>query len=159
MIFQSINERSVKAIEWDNCLIYACKMAGVDEVKLNHMRNIIKIRSFNLAKLSIIADECELSFTVVDGSSSKSFKIGSGGTHISLLLYEGHYMINERIPVSPYFIQHASEVMRSHHTRFWTAEEKRAVCGRKPSGEFINGTKRDHKLITVLKNIFKWAHL
>jgi len=155
MIFQSINERSVKAIEGDNCLIYACKMAGVDEAKLNHMRNIIKIRSFSLAKLSIIADECELSFTVVDGSSSKSFKIGSGGTHISLLLYEGHYMINERIPVSPYFIQHASEVMRSHHTRFWTAEEKRTVCGRKPSGEFIKGTKRDHKLITVLKNIFK----
>jgi len=155
MIFQSINERSVKAIEGDNCLIYACKMAGVDEAKLNHMRNIIKIRSFSLAKLSIIADECELSFTVVDGSSSKSFKIGSGGTHISLLLYEGHYMINERIPVSPYFIQHASEVMRSHHTRFWTAEEKRTVCGRKPSGEFIKGAKRDHKLITVLKNIFK----
>jgi len=155
MIFQSINERSVKAIEGDNCLIYACKMAGVDEAKLNHMRNIIKIRSFSLAKLSIIAEECELSFTVVDGSSSKSFKIGSGGTHISLLLYEGHYMINERIPVSPYFIQHASEVMRSSHTRLWTAEEKRTVCGRKPSGEFIKGAKRDHKLITVLKNIFK----
>ena len=157
MIFAAINERTVKIIEGDNCLIYACKMAGIDDAKLNHMRNIIKIRSFSLAKLSIIAEECDLTFKVVDGSSSKSFTIGGshGSPPLELLLYESHYMINERIRVSPFFIQHASDIMKSHHTRWWTPDEKRLTSGQKPSGEYIKGTKQSHKLISILKSIFK----
>jgi len=173
MIFNSIDQKTAHIIEGDNCLIYACKMAGVDEAKLNHMRNVIKIRSFSLAKLKIIAEECQLSFTVVDGSNYKAFHIGSGSP-INLLLYEGHYMLNERVPISPYFIEHCSEIMRSHQTRWWTMNEKLLTRCQKPSGEYVkpqtaatrplhsegpsehqspSGT--DHKLITVLKAIFK----
>ena len=66
MIFGAIDQKSVKAIEGDNCLIYACKMAGVLESKLNHMRNVIRIQSFSLAKLDLFANECDLMFTVFD---------------------------------------------------------------------------------------------
>ena len=174
MIFNSIDQRTAHIIEGDNCLIYACKMAGVDEAKLNHMRNVIKIRSFSLAKLKVIAEECQLSFTVVDGSNYKAFHIGGNPSElplsipsmrrgcpsvstspISLLLYEGHYMLNERVPISPYFIHHCSEIMRSHQTRWWTMNEKLLTRGQKASGEYVKAEKCSHKLITVLKAIFE----
>jgi len=154
MIFGAIDQKSVKAIEGDNCLIYACKMAGVSESKLNHMRNVIRIRSFSLAKLGLIANECELRFTVYD-VEGKTHRIGpEKGTPINLLLFEGHYMLNERIPVSPFFIKNHSEILRAHQTRWWTLSEKQRTRGRKSTGEFVKPEKTDFKLITVLRAIF-----
>ena len=154
MIFNTINAKTTEAIEGDNCLIYACKMAGVPETKLNHMRNVIKIRSFSLAKLGVIADECEIRFSVIDGDS-KTFCVGPiNGTPINLLLYEGHYMLNERIPISPFFIKHHNEIIRSHQTRWWTMEEKLRTKGKRANGDFVKPEKKDFKLITVLKAIF-----
>jgi len=154
MIFGAIDQKSVKAIEGDNCLIYACKMAGVSEPKLNHMRNLIRIRSFSLAKLGLIANECDLWFTVYD-IMGKTHRIGpKKGTPINLLLFKGHYMLNERIPVSPFFIKNHSEILRAHQTRWWTLSEKQRTRGRKNTGEFVKPEKTDFKLITVLRAIF-----
>jgi len=154
MIFGAIDQNSVKAIEGDNCLIYACKMAGVSESKLNHMRNVVRIRSFSLAKLGLISNECDLMVTVFD-VEGKTHRIGpEKGTPINLLLFEGHYMLNERIPVSPFFIKNHSEILRAHQTRWWTLSEKQRTRGRKSTGEFVKPEKTDFKLITVLRAIF-----
>ena len=154
MIFSTIDRKSVQAIEGDNCLIYACKMAGISESKLNHMRDVIRIRTFSLAKVTEIATECELKFTIHD-DKGKIHRIGpENGTPIDLLLFDGHYMINDRIPISPFYVKHASEILRDHKTRWWTLSEKLRCRGRNNVGDFVKPRKDDFKLITVLRAIF-----
>ena len=63
-IYNKITKDTVDEMTKDNCLIYACIQAGVDEDTINHMREIIRVRSFPASKLTKIANECNLSFKV-----------------------------------------------------------------------------------------------
>jgi len=143
MIFNSINERTAKLIDRDNCLIYACKMAGMNEDLLDYMRGIIAIRSFTVERLHKIASETNIRF-IVSYENGRTLTIESKSEdekkELRLLLYKEHYMINEKVPVSQYFIRHRDEIMKSKQTRFWSIEEKMNIKGRKEDGTYVNGT-------------------
>jgi len=157
MIFNCINERTAKLIDRDNCLIYACKMAGMDEDLLDYMRGIIMIRSFSVERLHKIASETNIRF-IVSYENGRTLTIESKNEdekkELRLLLYKEHYMINEKVPVSQYFIRHRDEIMKSKQTRFWSIEEKMNTKGRNADGAYVKGTKKDHKLLSILKAIF-----
>ena len=154
MIFNRMDRRAASVIEGDNCLIYACKMAGIDENRLNHMRNVIKIRAFSLAKLEKIAEETSIRFTVINGDSKVSHSGPLNGTPISLLLFNDHYMLNERIAVSPYYIKHRYDIEHSKQTKYWSLNEKQLTRGTSGSS-YVKGTKTSYKLLKVLKTIFE----
>ena len=63
-------------------------------------------------------------------------------------------MINDRIPVSPFYVKHASAINRDHKTRWWTLSEKLRCRGTNSVGDFVKPRKDDFKLITVLRAIF-----
>ena len=154
MIFRQMDHRTTSIIEGDNCLIYACKMAGIDEDRLNHMRNIIKIRAFSLAKIETIANEVSIRFTIINEEGRVVEKGPLDGTPISLLLYKEHYMLNERIAISPCYIKHRYDIDRSKQTRYWTPQERLLTRG-SSGGTFTKGTKPSYKLLKVLKTIFE----
>ena len=53
-----------------------------------------------------------------------SYYIGNGSHNVSLLLYYNHYMINERVKVSPYYIKHRDEINRDRNVRFWKLQDR-----------------------------------
>ena len=53
MIFNELNDRTIKLMEGDNCLIYACKQYGISQDIIDHMKDIIKTKSFTMSKLKI----------------------------------------------------------------------------------------------------------
>ena len=121
-IFQYLDIRSVKLMTEDNCLIYACRQAGVDDDRIDKMREIIKDRSFPQAKLKEIAEELNITFKVkivyLHKASTKDKYITyepstkASVQTIQLLLIDEHYCLNESVPVTRYFIQHYKEVMK-----------------------------------------------
>ena len=108
----------------DNCFIYACIQAGVNDDIINYMREIVRVRSFPHSKLSDIAEATKLTFHIkivylnneksADdmNCSVKVYRPSTGESiqTINLLLIDGHYMLDESIPVSTYYIQHFEKI-------------------------------------------------
>jgi hypothetical protein len=44
MIFNELNENTAKIICGDNCVVFACKQAGVDAKTIKNMKRLIKTR-------------------------------------------------------------------------------------------------------------------
>ncbi|KAI5545063.1 organellar and viral DNA polymerase type B, partial [Trichomonas vaginalis G3] len=98
----------------DNCFVYACIKAGVEEEIIDHMREIIRTRDFPQNKLQEISDATNLEFHIKVGYFTES-KNNKTITHmpangeikqtIELLLVDDHYMLNERLPMTTYFIK------------------------------------------------------
>ncbi len=155
MIFNRLNMDAAKMIESDNCLIYACKMAGVDVDTLSHMRNVIQTRSFTIEKLKDISRECGINFTIRDeGKRKHTITKGNGRYTVKLVLMHNHYMIDERVPLSPYYIRHIEEIRKSKQLRYWKKSDKMLVSGINGKGVMYK-SKENYSIISVIKALFE----
>ena len=123
-IFNTIDKRTTELMTKDNCLVYACIQAGVDEDIINRMREIIRVRAFPQSKMQELADELGITFIVSitylnednTKDASKRRKVEykpsdkSSIRTIDLLLIDGHYLLNERVPITTYFIKHYEKI-------------------------------------------------
>jgi hypothetical protein len=125
-IFNELNSKVKDILNGDNCFIYACKMAGVSEEKLRMMREIIRVESFPKYKIKEIAEKLDLKIAIKDGKSGKNYTFGIGYP-INILLYEDHYMINEDLPISPFYIKNYHEIENNNTCRFWSKDKKRKI--------------------------------
>ena len=156
MIFNELNKRTAKLMEEDNCLIYACKQFGLPQDIIDHMKDIIKVKHFSLAKLKEIAKETGVTFLVEEKDGRKHMQGDGKGTIVPLLLYQNHYMINERIKISPYYVKHIHEINADKNASKWTLEKKQII----DRTRVINGKtyyafdQQDYPLKLVLKTIF-----
>ena len=144
-IYNVINEETVEKMTKDNCLIYACIQAGIDESTINHMREIIRIRSFPVAKLNKIANECNIAFKVNEvkyddnGKVIDSHTLRYGDqelTPINLLLVDGHYMVNDKdVCIQSYFIKHYEELKIEFGTKR-TVKQLMKISGKRSNGKY-----------------------
>ena len=154
MIFHSLNSRTVQIIERDNCFIYACRMAGLDEHIIDNMRAAIHKRSFGLIDVQRVSTALNLSFEIK--TNGKLVRISPGGIDelfsnpIKLLLLENHYMIRERVPVSPYFIKHRSEILSDPRYKHLPMSQKLLIYSADRHRD-----KPNHSLAKVLKSMFE----
>jgi hypothetical protein len=70
-----------------------------------------------------------LKITIKDGKRNEN-KIFGTGFPINILLYEDHYMINEDLSISPFYIKNYHEIENADTCRFWTKNNKRKIIGR-----------------------------
>jgi hypothetical protein len=129
MIFNQIDERTAKISCEDNCIIWACKMGGVDQETIDHMKYVIKTRYLPQSSLKIIAKECKIEFRVrLENKKLKTYKPDEEPKFIlNLLLIDGHYMINEEVRIAPYFINHYDAIMNHAKLSKWTFPEKQLI--------------------------------
>lgn len=182
MIFNRLDQRTVQIVERDNCFVYACKMAGVGDDVLDEMRKCIKKRSFGIADIEEVAISCWLSFEIkttthkvhvdakairkklLSGSSSKKELLerltASGNREreddpmlIKLLLIRDHYMFNERVPVSPYYILHRDEILNDKLVRYWKREDRLRIVKRE--GKYYQRGGESFSLHKVLDAMFE----
>ena len=157
MIFNELNKRTAKLMEEDNCLIYACKQYGLPQDIIDHMKDIIKVKHFSLAKLKEIAKETGVTFLVEEKDGRKHTQGDGKGIIVPLLLYQNHYMINERIKISPYYVKHIHEINADKNASKWILEKKQII----DRTRVINGKtyyafdQQDYPLKLVLKTIFE----
>ncbi len=152
MIFNELNDRTIKLMESNNCLIYACKQFGVANDIIDQMKDIIKVKSFTMSKLKDIARECGISF-YVEEKDGRHHKIGSmDNVVVPLLLLENHYMLNERINVSTYYINHYDEINNDPKIKDKSIEWRQTIS-RKIGNSYIHD-QPDWPLKLILKTIF-----
>ena len=152
MIFNQLNDDAANIIQRDNCFIYACKMAGLSEETLNDMRYSIQKRSMSHKDIERVAHEHDLKLHIK--SPTHSYYINAKGTHeVRIVLMHNHYMIDEKVDVSPYYILHKKEITCHPIARHWSKENQMQIDG-KSKGSFTK-CKSKFSLRKVIDALFK----
>jgi hypothetical protein len=113
MIFNKLKRRERELIGEDNCLIYALRQKGLPQNVLDDMRDSMKCNSFPLSKVGKIAKEYNISLEVLNAHDNKvSYFWVNNDEPIRLLLYNDHYMLNEKITVKPFWLSDTSAIKR-----------------------------------------------
>ena len=144
----------------DNCFVYACIKAGVEEEIIDHMREIIRTRDFPQNKLQEISDATNLEFHIKVGYFTES-KNNKTITHtpangeikqtIELLLVDDHYMLNERLPMTTYFIKNYNEILKV--CGGWNIEKQMKIY-KKRENKFVIDSSRTTPLWDILKTLW-----
>ena len=152
MIFKKLDKETVELINRSNCFIYVCKVAGLSEAILNDMMYSIHKRSISHQDVSEIAKQYDLKIHVKE--LNKSYWINqTGAIELRLVLIHNHYMIDERVNVSPYYIRHRLEIMKDPKTKYWKREDKMRIIG-KEGNRYIKSTSNTFSLRKVIQALF-----
>lgn len=103
-----MNDCTIKLMSEENCIVYACRQAGVDENTLDFIKESMTTRFFPESKLNYFSEICNISFYV------RHFDKNSNETHIKkfeqpnpiyiikLLTMFDHYLLDEKMPINPF---------------------------------------------------------
>ncbi|EAX94272.1 hypothetical protein TVAG_498260 [Trichomonas vaginalis G3] len=158
-IFNELNKRTAKLMTEDNCFVYACIQAGVDEQTVDHMREVIRVRDFPQSKIQEISNATGIAFNVTIGYFNDSRhneikryipKECETVRTIDILLVEDHYMLNERLPMTTYFIKNYNEILKS--LGGWNIERQMKIY-KKRENRFIIDSSRTTPLWDILKTL------
>ena len=153
MIFKKLDKETVELINRENCFVYACRMSGLDEKLIDEMRYSIHKRSISAADVSKVAKTCDLKIHIKE--PNRSYTINPKGTHeVRLVLIEHHYMVDERVSVSPYYIKHRAEIMNDPKTRYWKREDKMRI-EKKVNDRYIKSSSTTFSLRKVIQALFE----
>ena len=150
MIFHKLGKEEVNKIERDNCFIYACAMAGLNDNVLDDLRYNIQKRSIATSDITKAAEACDLKIRI-KSADGHNYCIGNGSQNVKLLLMYNHYMVNERVKVSPYYIKHRDEINSDKVAKYWKLEDRMLIC-KKSNGYYRKG--HDFSLRKVLLALF-----
>lgn len=152
MIFNKLDRYTAAEVERDNCFIYACRMAGVNENILNDMRYCIHKRSFGVVDIKNISKELGLSFEIKT-DNAKLFIGPKREDSIKLILINDHYMVNEKVNVSPYYIRNRNEILSDKSLMHWSAKDLISIVGR--NGKYWTKSSKMFSLRKVLNAMFE----
>ena len=129
MIFSQLDKHAASLIQRDNCFVYACQMAGLSDDLLNDLRYSIHKRSLSHKDITDLASKHNLKIHIKEPGRSY-FINPSGTTPIRLVLMHNHYMIDEKVSVSPYYILHKKEITCHPIARHWTKADQMCITGK-----------------------------
>ena len=154
MIFAKLDKQSVELIQRDNCFVYACRQADLDDALINNLRYSIHKRSMTHQDLTNIAKEDKFNLKIHIREPNRSYYINpSGNIELKLVLLHNHYMIDDTVNCSPYYILHRKEINYDRVARYWKREDKMRIIG-KSNGYYQKGSTQ-FSLIEVIKALFE----
>ena len=153
MIFSKLDKHAAQLIQRDNCFVYACAMSGLSESLLNDLRYSIHKRSLTHQDIHELAKQHNLKLHIKEPKRSY-FINPSGEIEVRLVLIHNHYMIDEKVNVSPYYILHKKEIMNDRITRYWKKEDKMRVIGC-INGHYVKNSKTKFSLRKVIDALFQ----
>ncbi len=151
MIFHKLDKQTVQIVNRDNCFIYACRMAELNDYIIDEMRCCIRKRSFGIRDIKEIAIKCNIKFIIKKQDGRNKVINKDGETTVKLLLFEDHYMINEKVAISPYYLKHREQINRD--CRYWKLCDKMLI--NRFDGRYYKKCDRLYSLRKVLKAIFE----
>ena len=154
MIFNKLDKHATSIIQRDNCFIYACQQAGLDDALINELRYSILKRSMTHQDLTRIAKDEKFKLKIHIKEPKRSYTINSSGTiELNLVLLHNHYMIDEGVDVSPYYIKHRKEINYDPIARYWKREDKMRIISK--SNGYYKKSSTQFSLIEVIKALFE----
>ena len=66
-----------------------------------------------------------------------------------------HYMIDEKVNVSPYYILHKKEIQTDARARYWKKEDKMRIIGIDSKGYYVKSPTNQFSLRKVIKALFQ----
>ena len=149
----SSRRRVVELINRDNCFVYACAMAGLSDALLNDLRYSIQKRSLTHQDVHELAKEYDLKIHIKE--LERSYFINpSGSIEVRLVLLHNHYMIDEKVNVSAYYILHKKEIMNDRVVRYWKQEDKMRIIG-ESNGYYIKSSSNQFSLRKAIDALFQ----
>ena len=160
-IFNTINKRNYK----DNCFIQACIQSNVlTPEEIDALRSFIRTKEVPRAKVREIADFIKCNFYVkyldetktstkhqieyymntTKGKNGKDY-----GRMIEMLLFRDHYMINDTVKMTPYYIEHYEDIQKQFPKM--PVEEQMLIINAKGEKTTSKGYKLPQILMTLVK--------
>ena len=153
MIFHKLDKSTAQIIERDNCFIYACRMSGVPDAVIDDMRCSVKTHELSFATINELAHTYGLRIKLRESSRTRIIN-DSGTTQINLLLLHNHYMLNEKVNVSPYYIIHRSEINKDPKAKYYTLTRKQHIYGY-VGGRYLFNESMKFSLRKVISALFE----
>jgi hypothetical protein len=95
----------------ENCLIYALKQLGLNEVKLNQFKSMCKTREIPQCALNELCKQTNIQINLKTETANRSKLIyGKSNEQYNIASVDKHYFIDENIPVSLYSIKNYVDV-------------------------------------------------
>lgn len=107
--YQIFHESKIKYDE--HCLIYALKMANVENV--DNVKGFIKSSFFPKSKLQELCEMLKIKISLTcyyENTKDKYDKFGNEGEIINIGLIDEHYFLNEETKYSGYYVKHYDEL-------------------------------------------------
>ena len=146
----------------DNCFVYACKQSNLfDSNEIESLINVIKVRrvpSKTVKKVSeIFKKSIKITKLYDDGTSKISVDTRKDFPEkpcLNLLLFKDHYMLNEPVFASPFYINHKEQI----DSKYPNMEYEKRVNIRKlhPDGRVKDYNKTPTSLRLILETIFEF---
>ena len=166
-IFNRIDKRVCNILDEDNCVVWALKQAGVDPSTVEHVKELIGSRYFPKSKFQLIADETGIAFhiryyrpssnrTDVDHYSPQN---GIAGRVVNLVLLDDHYLLDTTVPISPYAIEHLTEIQAHPKCSKWTFDQMLTTTRfLKSKDRFEKSPSIQTPIMSILKLLFEHGH-
>ena len=155
MIFHRLDKHAASLIQRDTCFVYACQMVGLNNDLINDMRYSIQKRSLTHQDIRKLATNEKLDLRIHIKEPDKSYYINPNGKNeVRLVLMNNHYMIDEKVNVSPYYILHRKEIMNDRITRYWKREDKMKIV-KKVNGYYVKDSIGKFSLRKVINALFQ----
>ena len=166
-IFNSVTRDTAEKMTSDNCLVYACIQAGVSSDIIDRMRDVIRTRAFPQSRLQKLSDETGLEFRVRMASLNSEEKSKTSNRYetytpktepvatINLVLIEGHYCLDEDIPVSPFFIKHYDDIIKQLPSKEILYLQK---INRFQEGKYKIKNDLKTNIVKILNTLFETNH-
>ena len=153
MIFHKLDKQVAQLINHDNCFVYACQQSGLSDELLNELRYSFHKRSMSNKEIKQAAIDCDLKLHIKE--SDRSYVINpSGKNEVKMVLMFNHYMIDDKVNVSPYYILHKQEILNDKNTKYWKRTDKMRIIG-KSDGYYVKSPKTAFSLRKVIDALFQ----
>ena len=161
-IYDSIQEHNYT----DNCFVYACKQSNkFTENEIEYMRTLIRTRKLPNRCILKIAKimECNFKIKRIDESLDIKHQIREKidtrknqklpyDREVTLLLYKGHYMLYDNVPLTTYYITHKNELDKKFE--HITLEKRQLIKGINKNGHPIY-KNQGTLILTILRKMFE----
>ena len=167
-IFNKIDKRVCEILDEDNCVVWALKQAGVDSDTVDHVKELIGSRYFPKSKFQLISDETNIAFDIkYYRTTSNRVDVDHYSPHggattrrvICLNLFDDHYLLDDTVPISPYAIEHLSEIQAHPKCANWTFEQMLTTTRYlKGKDRFEKSPKIQTPIMNILRVLFEQGH-
>ena len=158
-IFNRLTKREIEIMDYENCVVWALKMFGIEEEILEAVRRCIGTKHFPQSKFQDLANEFNLAFKIryYEETKTRVFNYtpaeGEATRTIPLILFDDHYMLDESLPITDYYIRHKNLIDNHRIARNWTQEERQRVCKYRKDKDTFEKKREVHTSIMVILKI------
>ena len=129
-IFNQIDKEAAMILQKESCIIWAFKNSGMlSGEELDTARNILRTRVFPITKLKEIAEILNMQLIIryfrPKDNKTQIYRYGSNQERqLKLVLFEGHYFLDEDLPVSLLAIRNYNAIKEYRVAKKWKFEDQ-----------------------------------